>query len=106
MIKGVHLTSTQFWWYLKAKDLGLYVIISCHTFFKIVEKGKMLMLMQQDIPPFLKHQIKWTKGKRIPLKESQIKIVTDNIYCSWWNKWKQIEKLNKAYGFASIRYFI
>ena len=105
---GVHLTSTQFDDISKVKELGLYVIISCHTFediqnainnranavtyspiFETPNKGepKGILKLQEAIDTYKDVNIIALGG-----------IINDEQI-------KQIEK-TKAYAFASIRYFI
>lgn len=105
---GVHLTSIQFDEIKKAKELGLYVIISCHTF-EDIEKA---IINQADAVTY--SPIFETPNKGIPkgieaLKEVTNKYPTMNIIAlgGILND-KQIEEISKtkAYGIASIRYFV
>ena len=105
---GVHLTSTQFDDILKAKELGLYVIISCHTF-EDIQKAIDYKADAVTYSPIFE-----TPNKGLPkgievLKEAIDKYNNINIIALGGiiNE-KQIEQISKtkAYGFASIRYFV
>lgn len=105
---GVHLTSTQFDDILKAKELGLYVIISCHTF-EDIEKAVDYQADAITYSPIFE-----TPNKGIPkgieaLKEIVDKYTNTNIIALGGiiNE-TQIEQISKtkAYGIASIRYFV
>jgi thiamine-phosphate pyrophosphorylase len=105
---GVHLTSTQFDDIQKAKELGLYVIISCHTF-EDIKKAIDYQAHAVTYSPIFE-----TPNKGIPkgikiLKEAVEKYENINIIAlgGIMNE-KQIEQISKtkAYGFASIRYFV
>jgi thiamine-phosphate pyrophosphorylase len=105
---GVHLNSTQFDEISKAKSLGLYVIISCHNEEEIKKAIKEKADAITYSPIFFTPNKGEPKGvenlKNIVLKYNQINIIAlggiiDN------NEVDQI-KNTKAYGFASIRYFI
>ena len=105
---GVHLTSAQFDDILKAKELGLYVIISCHTF----EDIQKAIDYQADAVTY--SPIFETPNKGVPkgietLKEVINKYPNINIIAlgGILNE-TQIEQISKtkAYGFASIRYFV
>ena len=105
---GVHLTSTQFDDISKAKELGLYVIISCHTF-EDIEKAIINQANAITYSPIFE-----TPNKGIPkgitsLNEAVEKYENINIIALGGiiNN-EQIEQISKtkAYGFASIRYFV
>ncbi len=105
---GVHLTSTQFDDILKAKELGLYVIISCHTF----EDIKKAIDYQADAvtySPIFETPNKGTPKGIEALKEVINKYPDINIIALGGiiNE-TQIEQISKtkAYGIASIRYFV
>ena len=105
---GVHLTSTQFDEIKKAKDLGLYVIISCHTF-EDIQKAIDYKADAVTYSPIFETPNKGTpKGIEV-LKEAIDKYNNINIIALGGiiNE-KQIEQISKtkAYGFASIRYFV
>ena len=105
---GVHLTSTQFDDILKAKELGLYVIISCHTF----EDIQKAIDYQADAVTY--SPIFETPNKGLPkgikaLNEVINKYPNINIIAlGGIINDEQIEQISKmkAYGFASIRYFV
>jgi len=105
---GVHLTSTQFDDIKKAKELGLYVINSCHT----LEDIKKAIEYHADTITY--SPIFETPNKGLPKGiESLNKAVDkypdiDIIALGGIINEKQIEQISKtkAYGFASIRYFI
>lgn len=105
---GVHLTSTQFDEIKKAKELGLYVIISCHTF-EDIEKAVNYQADAVTYSPIFE-----TPNKGVPkgieaLEEVINKYPNINIIALGGiiNE-TQIEQISKtkAYGIASIRYFI
>ena len=105
---GVHLTSTQFDDILKAKELGLYVIISCHTF-EDIQKAIDYKADEVTYSPIFETPNKGTpKGIEV-LKEAIDKYNNINIIALGGiiNE-KQIEQISKtkAYGIASIRYFV
>lgn len=105
---GVHLTSAQFDDILKAKELGLYVIISCHTF----EDIQKAIDYQADAVTY--SPIFETPNKGVPkgietLKEVINKYPNINIIAlGGIINDEQIEQISKmkAYGIASIRYFV
>ncbi len=105
---GVHLTSTQFDEIQKAKKLGLYVIISCHTF----EDIQKAIDYQADAVTY--SPIFETPNKGIPkgieaLEEVINKYPIINIIAlGGIIDETQIEQISKtkAYGIASIRYFV
>jgi thiamine-phosphate pyrophosphorylase len=105
---GVHLTSTQFDEIKKAKDLGLYVIISCHTFEDIQKAIENQANAVTYSPIFETPNKGLQKGIEV-LKEAIDKYNNINIIALGGiiNE-KQIEQISKtkAYGFASIRYFV
>ena len=105
---GVHLTSTQFDDILKAKELGLYVIISCHTF-EDIEKAIDYQADAVTYSPIFETPNKgMPKGIAI-LNDVVEKYKNINIIALGGiineNQIEQISK-TKAYGFASIRYFV
>ena len=105
---GVHLTSTQFDDISKAKELGLYVIISCHTF-EDIQKAINNQANAVTYSPIFETPNKGTpKGIEV-LKEVVDKYTNINIIAlGGIINDKQIEQISKtkAYGFASIRYFV
>lgn len=105
---GVHLTSTQFDKIKKAKELGLYVIISCHSLNDI----QIALDNKADAVSFSPIFETPNKGepKGIIALEEAINTFKDiNIFALGGiiNE-KQIKQISetKAYGFASIRYFV
>ena len=105
---GVHLTSTQFNDISKAKELGLYVIISCHTF-EDIEKAIDCQADAITYSPIFKTPNKGTPKGIEALKEVVDKYLDINIIAlGGIINYKQIEQISKtkAYGIASIRYFV
>ena len=105
---GVHLTSLQFDKIQTVKELGLYVIISCHTFEDI---GKALENKANVVtfsPIFHSPNKGEPKGIAI-LKEAVNTFKNIDIIALGGiineNQINQISE-TKAYGFASIRYFV
>ena len=105
---GVHLTSTQFDEIKKAKDLGLYVIISCHTF-EDIQKAINNQANAITYSPIFK-----TPNKGLPKGIEALKEVVDKypniniIALGGIINNEQIKEMSKtkAYGIASIRYFV
>ena len=105
---GVHLTSTQFNDIKNAKELGLYTIISCHNNYEIEEAIK------ANIDAITFSPIFETPNKGEPkgiekLKEILNQYKNINVIALGGIVTKEhIEEISKtkAYGFASIRYFI
>ena len=105
---GVHLNSTQFHKIKTAKDLGLYTIISCHTF-EDIKKAKELNIDAVTYSPIFetpnKGKPKGIVGLNDVLKEfPDLKIIALGGIIND----SQIKEISQtsAYGFASIRYFI
>lgn len=105
---GVHLNSKQFESIKEAKQLDLFVIISCHNFTDI-EKAQKSHANAISYSPIFK-----TPNKGEPLGVNKLKQVLDiyediDIIALGGiiddNQISQIAK-TKAYAFASIRYFI
>ena len=105
---GVHLTSTQFDNISKAKKLGLYVIISCHTF-EDIQKAINNQADAITYSPIFETPNKGTPKGIEALKEVVDKYPKINIIALGGiiNE-KQIEQISKTktYGIASIRYFV
>jgi thiamine-phosphate pyrophosphorylase len=105
---GVHLTSTQFDDIKKAKDLGLYVIISCHNENDLENAIKSNADAVTYSPIFETPNKGTPKGievlNNITTKYENINIIALGGIIDK----NQIEQISqtKAYGFASIRYFI
>lgn len=105
---GVHLTSNQFEKIKEAKRLGLYVIISCHTFSEI-EKAQNAYVNAVTFSPIFDTPNKGEPKGITSLKEAiSLYEDMDIIALGGIVKEEQIELISKtkAYGFASIRYFI
>ena len=103
---GVHLTSSQFSDIQKAKDLGLFVIISTHSLYEALEAQKLGANMVTFSPIFATPNKGKPKGieklRKIVSYLSIGVIALGGIVSS-----EQIEACEEsgAYGFASIRYF-
>lgn len=105
---GVHLTSNQFDKIKEAKDLDLYVIISCHNL-RDIEKAQRSYANVVTYSPIFS-----TPNKGEPVGINSLKQALsiyediDIIALGGIIDKKQIEQISKtkAYGFASIRYFI
>jgi thiamine-phosphate pyrophosphorylase len=104
---GVHLTSQQFGEIGKAKTLGLFVVISCHSEEEILEAQERGADAVTYSPIFA------TPGKGEPkgledLNEIVAKISLPIIALGGITTKAQVNAVEKcgAYGFASIRYFI
>ena len=105
---GVHLTSTQFDDISKAKELGLYVIISCHTF-EDIEKALENQADAVTYSPIFETPNKGTPKGIEALKEVVDKYPNINIIAlGGIINDEQIKEMSKtkAYGIASIRYFV
>ncbi|MDN5096337.1 thiamine phosphate synthase [Aliarcobacter butzleri] len=105
---GVHLTSTQFEDIKKAKELNLKIIISCHN----IEDVETARKYEADYITYSPIFDTPNKGKAKGIKDLELVLnsfkdmkiialggIIDETHVS------KIEK-TKAYGFASIRYFI
>jgi thiamine-phosphate pyrophosphorylase len=103
---GVHLTSTQFEKIIKAKELGLNVIISTHTHEEVLEAQRLGADFVTYSPIFTSPNKGVPKGiddLQNLMKTTDIKIFAlGGIINS--TQVKLLEKI-KPYGFASIRYF-
>lgn len=104
---GVHLNSKQFDKIKESKDLGLYVVISCHNYIDLENAQKNFVNAVTYSPIFETPNKKEPKGigkLREALRDFEdldiiaLGGIIDNF---------QIEQIKKttAYGFASIRYF-
>lgn len=105
---GVHLTSKQFDEIKEAKALDLYVVISCHNFSDIERAQESYVNAITFSPIFATPKKGEPKGvnvlkQAINLYEDLDIIALGGIVDE--EHLKQIQK-TKAYGFASIRYFI
>ncbi len=104
---GVHLTSLQFDDIEKAKGLGLFVVISCHSEAEILEAQRRGADAVTYSPIFSTPD----KGKPKGLEDLQNivdKISLPIIALGGITTPEQVKAVEKsgAYGFASIRYFI
>jgi thiamine-phosphate pyrophosphorylase len=104
---GVHLTSLQFDEIEKAKELGLYTVISCHS------EKEMLEAEKRGADAVTYSPIFSTPGKGEPkgledLNERVAKISLPIIALGGITTDEQVKAVEKSgcYGFASIRYFI
>ena len=105
---GVHLNSTQFDKIKIAKDLNLNVIISCHSF-EDIEKAKSLKCDTLTFSPIFQTPNKGEPKGIAILKEAVNTFKNiDIIALGGIINNKQVEEISKtkAFGFASIRYFI
>jgi thiamine-phosphate pyrophosphorylase len=104
---GVHLTSSQFGDIEKAKALGLFVVISCHTEAEILEAQRRGADAVTYSPIFSSPGKGEPKGLE-DLNEIVAKISLPIIALGGITTPEQVEAVEKsgAYGFASIRYFI
>ncbi|MFK2822798.1 thiamine phosphate synthase [Arcobacter sp. YIC-80] len=105
---GVHLTSKQYKEIKKAKDLDLYVIISCHSFVDI-EKAQEAYANAVTLSPIFDTPNKGeAKGTNILKQAINLYEDIDIIALGGITTQEHIKKVKKAkpYGFASIRYFI
>lgn len=105
---GVHLTSEQFNNIKEAKDLDLYVVISCHNFSDI-EKAQESYVNAVTFSPIFSTPNK-CEAKGINALKEAINLYEDMDIIALGGivekeQSEQIQK-TKAYGFASIRYFI
>ena len=102
------LIITQFDKIQIVKELGLYVIISCHTFGDI-EKALENKADAVTFSPIFETPSKGEPKGIIALEEAVNTFKNINIFALGGiineNQIKQISE-TKAYGFASIRYFV
>ena len=105
---GVHLTSLQFDKIQKAKELELFVIISCHNY-KEIENAQKSYVNAATYSPIFDTPNK-TEAKGMSRLRETIRVYEDLdiIALGGIINQRQIEQISKtrAYGFASIRYFI
>jgi len=104
---GVHLTSQQFDEIGKAKALGLFVVISCHSEDEILEAQRRGADAVTYSPLFSSPGKGEPKGLE-DLNEIVAKISLPIIALGGITTPEQVDAVEKsgAYGFASIRYFI
>ena len=105
---GVHLTSTQFDKIKKAKELNLYVIISCHNYTDIENAQKSHVNAISYSPIFETPNKGEAKGMAKLREAIRVYEDLDIIALGGIIDQKHIEQISKtrAYGFASIRYFV
>lgn len=105
-LTGVHLTSLQFDEIVKAKALGLEVIVSTHTYDEVLKAEKLGADGVTYSPIFHspgKGEPKGVEDLRALVKKSNINIFAlGGIIAE--EQLKEVET-SGAYGFASIRYF-
>lgn len=105
---GVHLTSKQFNKIKKAKDLELFTVISCHTY-EDIEKAQESYVNAVTYSPVFKTPNK-PEPKGIEKFRHAVRVYEDMdiIALGGIISQKEVEKISttRAYGFASIRYFI
>jgi thiamine-phosphate pyrophosphorylase len=102
----VHLTSNQFSDIKKAKELGLFVVISTHSFSEIelaIKLGANAVTFSPIFPTPNKGEPKGVEALKEAVKKFDIKIIALGGIVSQ----KEIKEVKKAnpWGFASIRYF-
>ena len=105
---GVHLNSKQFEKIQKAKNLDLYVVISCHDY-KDIENAQRLHVNAITYSPIFE-----TPNKGIPKGMAKFREAVrvyedlDIIALGGIIHDTQVEQISKtrAFGFASIRYFV
>ena len=105
---GVHLTSKQFDKIKKAKDLDLYIIISCHDY-KDIENAQNLHVNAITYSPIFESPGKSNPKGMAKFRETvRVYEDLDIIALGGIIKDDHVEQISKtrAYGFASIRYFI
>jgi thiamine-phosphate pyrophosphorylase len=104
---GVHLTSTQFDAIPLAKDLGLFVIISTHTYDEALKAQELGADAITYSPIFISPNKGEPKGLE-DLKEIVDKIRVPIFALGGITTQEQIHAVEECgvYGFASIRYFI
>lgn len=105
---GVHLTSKQFNKIKKAKELDLYTIISCHDYQDIENALKLHVNAITYSPIFESPGKGEPKGMAKFRQTVRVYEDLDIIALGGIIDEAQIEQISKtrAYGFASIRYFI
>jgi len=104
---GIHLKSTQFSEIQKAKDLGLFTVISTHTLKEVLEAEK----LGADVVTYSPIFSTPNKGKPKGLEELQSVVSSVSIPIIALGgivTEKQIRGCEEygAHGFASIRYFL
>ena len=105
--EGVHLKSTQFENIVKAKDLGLFVIISTHTLDEVV-KAEALGADMVTFSPVFDSPNKGVAVGVEELKKAVLAVSIPVIALGGILTQKHIDACEDvgAAGFASIRYFV
>ncbi len=105
---GVHLNSKQFEKIKKAKDLDLYIIISCHNY-KDIENAMKYHVDAVTYSPIFETPNKG-EAKGMAKFRQTVRVYEDlNIIAlGGIVSEEEVKKISntRAYGFASIRYFI
>lgn len=105
---GIHLTSKQFEYIKEAKNKDMYVIISCHSIHEI-EKAQQAFVNAVTYSPIFETPNKGEpKGMEKFRKAVRIYEDLDIIALGGIISQKEVNLISKtrAYGFASIRYFL
>lgn len=105
---GVHLTSNQFDDIKEAKDLDLYVIISCHNI-KEIENAQKAHVNAATYSPVFEVENKGEAKGMAKLRETiRVYEDLDIIALGGIISDKEVKEIarTRALGFASIRYFI
>jgi len=105
---GVHLTSSQFNKIQKAKDLDLYTVISCHNYEDIENAQKQHVNAITYSPIFYSPNKDEAKGMAKLRETIRVYEDLDIIALGGVIDEAHVNQISKtrAYGFASIRYFI
>ena len=105
---GVHLTSEQFNKIQKAKNLDLYTVISCHNYKDIEKAQKQHVNAVTYSPIFFSPEKGEAKGMAKLRETIRVYEDLDIIALGGIIDEAHIAQISKtrAYGFASIRYFI
>ena len=103
---GVHLTSSQIEEVAKAKDLGLFVVVSTHSF-KEISKAQELGANAVTFSPIFATPNKGKPKGAEALNEALKKFSVNIIALGGIVDKEQIDLIanSGAFGFASIRYF-
>jgi len=104
---GVHLTSLQFDEIVKAKELGLFTVISCHSEDEIL-KAEELGADAVTFSPIFSTPNKGEPKGLAELQRMVDKISLPIIALGGITTEEQVKAVEKkgCYGFASIRYFV
>ena len=103
---GIHLKSTQFHKIQKAKDLGLFVVISTHTLEEAKEAERLGANMVTYSPIFASPNKGEPKGvKELKKLVAMLSIPVIALGGIVTQEHIDLCEANGAFGFASIRYF-